>query len=130
MLKMRAVLHLFGAMSGLQVNFHKSELAGVNVNRSWLLEAARMLNCRITSLPIMYLGLPVGGDFRRLNFWEFVISHIKSCLSSWKSKFLSFGGHLVLLKSILTSLLVYALSFFKAPSCIISSIKSLFVRSF
>ncbi|GAU51777.1 hypothetical protein TSUD_415630, partial [Trifolium subterraneum] len=34
----------------------------------------------------------------------------------WKSRFLSFGGRLVLLKSVLTSLPVYALSFFKTPS--------------
>ncbi|GAU10089.1 hypothetical protein TSUD_422280, partial [Trifolium subterraneum] len=34
----------------------------------------------------------------------------------WNSRFLSFGGRLVMLKSVLTSLPVYALSFFKAPS--------------
>ncbi|GAU30447.1 hypothetical protein TSUD_392600 [Trifolium subterraneum] len=34
----------------------------------------------------------------------------------WQSRFLSFGGRLVLLKSVLTSLPVYVLSFFKAPS--------------
>jgi hypothetical protein len=38
---------------------------------------------------------------------------------------LSFGGRLVLLKSVLSSLPVYALSFFRAPSGIISSIESL-----
>jgi len=36
------------------------------------------------------------------------------------------GGRLVLLKSVLSSLPVYALSFFKAPAGIISSIESLF----
>ncbi|GAU16278.1 hypothetical protein TSUD_299100 [Trifolium subterraneum] len=35
-------------------------------------------------------------------------------LSGWKSRLLSFGGRLVLLKSVLTSLPVYTLSFFKA----------------
>ncbi|PNX56709.1 ribonuclease H, partial [Trifolium pratense] len=43
-------------------------------------------------------------------------SGIKNRLSGWKSRFLSFCGRLVLLKSVLTSLPVYALSFFKAPS--------------
>jgi len=127
---MRAVLYLFEAMSGLKVNFHKSELVGVNVSRSWLLEAAVVLNCKISSLPIVYLGLLVGGDSRRLNFWEPVVNHIKSRLSNWKNKYLSFGGRLVLLKSILTSLFVYAFSFFKAPSGIISSIKSIFIHFF
>lgn len=65
---MRAVLYLFEAMSGLKVNFQKSELVGVNVSRSWLLEAATVLNCRVSALPLMYLGLPVGGDSRRSNF--------------------------------------------------------------
>jgi len=103
---------------------------GVNVSRSWLLEAAAVLNCRVSSLPIVYLDLPVGGDFRRLDFWDHVISHIKSRLSNWKSKYLSFGGRLVLLKSILTLLHVYAISFFKAPSGIISFIESLLIRFF
>ena len=55
-----------------------------------------------------------------------MLNTIKLRLSAWKSRFLSFGGRLTLLKSVLTSLPVYALSFFKAPSGIISSIESLF----
>jgi hypothetical protein len=51
-------------------------------------------------------------------------------LSGWKSLFLSFGGRLILLKSILTSLSVYTLSFFKAPSSIISSIDYLLIKFF
>ena len=78
----------------------------------------------------MYLGLPVGGNPRQLNFWDPVVDHIKSRLSSWKSRHLSFGGRLVLIKSVLTSLHVYALSFFKAPSGIIASIESFLIRFF
>ena len=40
------------------------------------------------------------------------------------------GGRLVLPKSVLPSLLVYFLSFFKAPTCIISSIESIFKSFF
>ena len=127
---MRVVLHLFAAMSGLKVNFHKSELVGINVPQSWLHEAVDVLNCKIGSLPILYVGLPVGGDSRRLHFWNPVVNCIKSRLSRWKSKHLSFGARLVLLKSILTSLPVYALSFFKAPSGIIASIESFLIRFF
>lgn len=55
------VLYLFMAMSGLKVNFHKSELVGVNVSRSWLLKEVVVLNCKVSTLPIVYLGLRVGG---------------------------------------------------------------------
>jgi len=44
----------------------------------------------------------------------------------WKTKFLSFGGRLILLKFVLSSLPVYFLSFFKAPTGIISSLTSIF----
>jgi len=123
---LRAVLTLFADMSGLKVNFHKSLLVGVNIGDSWLIEAASILNCKVGKIPFLYLGLSIGGDPRRLSFWEPVMNVIKSRLSGWQSRFLSFGGRLVLLKYVLTSLPVYTLSFFKAPSGIISTLESMF----
>jgi len=122
---MRAVLVLFENLSGLKVNFSKSQLVGVNVSTSWLTEAAMVLSCKMGTVPFVYLGLPIGGNARRLAFWEPLLHRINSRLSSWNSKYLSFGGRLVLLKYVLSSLPVYALSFFKAPAGIISSIESI-----
>ncbi|CAJ2644440.1 unnamed protein product [Trifolium pratense] len=127
---LRAVLVLFETMSGLKVNFNKSMLVGVNIPESWLCEAASTLCCKVGKIPFLYLGLQIRGDPRRLVFWDQILTRLKNRLSGWKSRFLSFGGRLVLLKSVLTSLPVYALSFFKAPSGIISSIESLFVKFF
>jgi hypothetical protein len=120
---MRAVLLLFEAASGLKVNFHKSMLTGVNVSDSWLTEAASVMNCRTGKIPFIYLGLPIGGDMRRCSFWQPVLDRIVSRLSVWKNKYLSFGGRLILLKFVLSSLPVYFLSFFKAPTGIISSLR-------
>ncbi|GAU21296.1 hypothetical protein TSUD_287060 [Trifolium subterraneum] len=78
--------------------------------------AVSTLRCKVGKVSFLYLGLPIGGDPRRLDFWEPVLNRIQNRLSWWKSRFLSFGGRLVLLQSVLTSLHVYALSFFKAPS--------------
>jgi len=78
----------------------------------------------------MYLGFSIGGDARCLNFWEPVIDRLKSRLFDWKSINLLFGGRLILLKSVLSSLLVYTLSFFRAPSVIISSIESILIHFF
>ena len=122
---MRAILLLFEALSGLKVNFSKSHLVGVYVAGSWLSEAAMVLSCKVSVIPFVYLGLPIGGNARRLTFWEPIINRIKSRLSEWKLKHLSLRGRLVLLKSVLSSLPVYALSFFKAPSGIVSSIESI-----
>lgn len=55
-------------------------------------------------VPFVYLGHPIGGDPRMLSLWDPVLNTIKSRLSRWQSWFLSFGGRLILLKSVLTSL--------------------------
>ncbi|CAJ2674421.1 unnamed protein product [Trifolium pratense] len=104
---LRAVLVLFESLSGLRVNFHKSMLVGVNIPESWLVEAASALCCKVGKIPFLYLGLPIGGDPRRLSFWEPVLDRLKNRLSGWRSRFLSIGGRLVLLKSVLTSLPEY-----------------------
>jgi len=95
-----------------------------------LSEAPSILNCKVGKIPFVYLGMSVGGDPHRLLFWEPVVSNIKSRLSGWHGRFLSFGGRFILLKSVLTALPVYALSFFKAPSGIISLINSIFSKFF
>jgi len=123
---MRALLLLFEGISGLKVNFNKSMLTSVNIPDTWLSEAALVMNCHRGSIPFVYLGLPIGGDSRKLSFWKPIVDRIVSRLSSWNHKFMSFGGRLVLLKFVLSSLPVYFLSFFKALAGIISSIESIF----
>jgi len=125
---MRVVLLLFKDVSGLKVKFNKSMLTGINISDSWLAEAVVVMNCRRGTMSFVYLGLPIGGDPRKLNFWKLVVDRIVSRLSQWNNKFISFGDHLVLLKSVLSSLPVYFLSFFKSPAGIISSIEYIFKK--
>jgi len=60
---MRAILLLFQALLGLKVNFSKSLLVGVNVASSWLSEATIVLNCKVGSIPFVYLGMPIACPF-------------------------------------------------------------------
>jgi len=83
----RVVLLIFKHLSGLKVNFQKSLLTGVNVSDTWLNEASLLLNCRVGTLPFVYLGLPIGGDPRRLDFWKPIVNNIISRLSNWKINF-------------------------------------------
>jgi len=103
---LKALLILFDVTSSLEVNFHKTMLVGVNVSDSWLNEASTVLNCKIFHVPFFYLGLPIGGDSRKLNFWKPLIERSVSRFSEWKSRNLSMGGRLALLKSVMYSLSV------------------------
>lgn len=56
----KVVLQLFECISGLKVNFYKSQLFGVNVGDDWTQRAVEVLNCKVRAFPLIYLGLPIG----------------------------------------------------------------------
>ncbi|RHN65973.1 putative RNA-directed DNA polymerase [Medicago truncatula] len=95
---LRATLLIFEELSGLKVNFSKSLLVGVNVPGSWLSEASLVLNCKVGTIPFLYLELPIGGNASQLVFWKPLLNRINTRLLGWKSKHLSLVGRLVLLK--------------------------------
>lgn len=113
----------------MKVNFFKSKLIGISVEDANLRRFATLLHCRIAAAPFRYLGMPVGGNPRRSSFWEPVISRVKKRLVAWKNKSLSFGGRICLIKSVLSSIPLYFLSFFKAPIGVIKSCHCI-MRSF
>jgi hypothetical protein len=66
---LKAILRGFEMVSGLKVNFWKSNIMGVNVSQDFLLLASTFLNCRVGRVPFKYLGLPVGANPRRAATW-------------------------------------------------------------
>lgn len=48
------VLIIFHLASGLQVNFHKFSLVGINTSTSWMKNMANALFCKMDSLPFVY----------------------------------------------------------------------------
>ncbi|XP_028064362.1 uncharacterized protein LOC114267521 [Camellia sinensis] len=88
-------------------------------------DCAGVLNCQNQSLPLAYLGLPLGASPRLKKTWKPVIDKIRAKLASWKRKLLSFGGRLTLIRSVLSSLPVYYLSILKMPHSVIKTIESL-----
>ncbi|RVW93472.1 Molybdenum cofactor sulfurase [Vitis vinifera] len=78
-------------------------------------DVASMLGCRVGKLPISYLGLPLGASFKSSWVWDAVEERFKKRLTMWKRQYLSKGGRLTLIKSILSSLLIYFMSLFVIP---------------
>lgn len=122
-------LIIFHLLSGLQVNFHKSSLAGVNTSPPWLQLAAHSLRCKIGSIPFVYLGLPIGGSPLRIQAWDPIIDKFSRKLASWKGKLLSIGGRLTLIKASLSNLPLYFMSIFPMPKGVIEKINKI-IRAF
>lgn len=57
-----AILEIFLAISGLKVNYSKSSLIGCNMKAEDLQNLARFIDVGVASLPIVYLGAPLGGN--------------------------------------------------------------------
>ncbi|KAJ9567846.1 hypothetical protein OSB04_003812 [Centaurea solstitialis] len=79
-----------------------------------VIEWAKVIGCSSGALPFTYLGLSVGVSMKRVNHWEKVIDKINNKLLGWKAKWISFGGRLNLVKSVLSSIPLYYFSMFHA----------------
>ncbi|GLT48339.1 hypothetical protein SLA2020_219710 [Shorea laevis] len=65
---MKGILRAFELVSGLKINFNKSQLVGICVEDEWLNKMSWVLRCKKGALPIKYLGITVGGSCRRTAF--------------------------------------------------------------
>ncbi|CAJ2638160.1 unnamed protein product [Trifolium pratense] len=114
-LALKAVLRGFEMTSGLKMNFWKSCVMGVNVSDEFLGMASDFLNCRIGRTPFKYLGLPVGANPRKSFTWEPMLDVIRRRLASWGNKYVSLGGRIVLINSVLDAIPIFYLTYMKMP---------------
>jgi hypothetical protein len=114
LLYIRMVLTCFEVVTGLKVNMNKSEMVPIG-EVVGLNDLAGLLSCHIRSLPLQYLGVPLGASYKSLGIWNPIIEKIERRLAWWQKIYLSRGGRLTLLKSTLASLPTYFLSLFPIP---------------
>jgi hypothetical protein len=76
---------------------------------------ASILCCGVASLPIKYLGLPLGTKYKDSNIWMSIIEKMENRLAGWKRLYLSKGGRLTLINSTFSNLPTYILSLFPIP---------------
>ncbi|XP_042969900.1 uncharacterized protein LOC122302626 [Carya illinoinensis] len=57
-----------------------------------------ILGCKISHLPMKYLGLPLGAHYKSISIWNDVLEKMERKLASWKQMYLSKGGRVTLIK--------------------------------
>ena len=84
MVNLRCLLIWFQAVSGLRINLSKSSILPVGqLDNIQIL--AGVLGYKIESLPLTYLGLPLGATFKEKAIWDSVIGRLEKRLSSWRA---------------------------------------------
>lgn len=122
------LLKNFEVISGLRVNFEKSCTYGVNVGEEGMAELAGILGCKEGNWPLWYLGLQVGGMANGVGAWRGVLDKVSSKLGRWDSKSISMGGRITIIKSILSAIPLYNLSFSRLPKMVEKQLKSRFCQ--
>ena len=56
---------------------------------------ASILHCRVGSLPMKYLGMPLGSSFKTTLIWNHILEKMEKKLLGWKRLYLSKGGRIL-----------------------------------
>lgn len=75
-INLKFLLTCFEAMSRLKINFDKSEAMVLGCDREDQLRAAHMMNCKLRSLPIKYLGMLVSNKVVRVEDFDLVVDKV------------------------------------------------------
>ena len=85
---LKLILCAFEQLSGLKINFHKSEVFCFGAAKECESQYAQLFGCKMGTYPFRYLGIPM--NYRKLSNadWNGVLERIEKKLSSWKGKHL------------------------------------------
>lgn len=122
LVSLKLVLRMFTAVSGLEINYHKTSWIPINQEDHNLPLITAILGCQRTSFPISYLGLPL--SIQRPNNAAFLplLEKLESRMEGWKSRLISRGGRLVLMNSVLSSIPIFFMSSFILPKWVLKRI--------
>lgn len=121
--KIGVALDIFLAISGLKVNYSKSQILGCKVSQEEFKNLADLLDVSVGTLPINYLGAALGDNPRRKSFWRPVFEKMRAKLWLWNSKWMSLSGRLVMLKSVMSVVLIYHMVVFQTPVGVIGEME-------
>ena len=118
------LLAFFEHLSGMKINYHKSDLMTLNLDEDEQNSLAKLFCCNIGSFPIKYLGVPLHYTKLKREHIQPVVDKLIKRIAGWKGRLLSSAGKLTLLKICLASIPIYLLSVVKFPKWAVECINS------
>jgi len=100
-------------MSGMKINFEKSEIFTIGLSEEEQCLEANLLGCKIGSLPVKYLGMHVSNYMVTKAQLSYVSEKTEKRLGTWQCEYLSFGGKSTLIDSCLSSIPMYTMGVYQ-----------------
>jgi hypothetical protein len=109
---LKILLYLFELMSGLKINYQKSEIFLIGGDNDIANSYTDMFGCQIGTLPMKYLGVPVSFRGLKKSDLNFIDIKFTKKLDAWVGGSSSSGGRLTLVDSCLSNLPSYIMAMF------------------
>ena len=106
------MIQLFQGISSLDTNLGKKGLVGINIVDHVLQDLVEVARCCTLNWPIMYLGVPLGGNPCVDSFKDPILKKIAKCLDKQKGAFFSLGGQVTFIQACLSSVPHYYFQLF------------------
>jgi hypothetical protein len=112
---LKFILYCFEDMSGLKINFHKSEVVVLGVSKEESTRLANCLNCKEGEMPIKYLRIPVTSAKLYTVDLMYVGLKVEKRLPTWQSLLVSSRGKSILIEGSVSSLPNYTMGVYLLP---------------
>ncbi|KAM0919247.1 hypothetical protein ACQ4PT_008360 [Festuca glaucescens] len=125
----KEILDMFGAASGLRVNYAKTAATLIRGEEEDGDRVRSILGCALTDFPIKYLGLQLALRPLTRNEWQPVLDKTLNCIPAWQRGLIARQGRLVLIKCVVMARPVHHLLVADAPTWLLEEVVK-WIRSF
>jgi hypothetical protein len=104
---MKLLLYMFEQLSGLKINFDKSEILMVVGDNDLAVIYAEMFNCNVNVFPLRYLGVPITAGRLHVADWFKLEEKSAKKLDVWQGGSMSMGGRSIMINTSLSNSSIY-----------------------
>lgn len=109
------ILKGFGEVTGLCTNLHKSSVVPIRCNHFHLNYVLQNMPAARASFPMKYLGLPLSVWKLKAVDFQYLKDKAAGQLVSWEGQHATTAGRTTLVKSVITSQVVFSISALTVP---------------
>jgi hypothetical protein len=92
LVNLKGILLWFEQISGMRVNFHKSEIIPMNLSDVEAHDLSHFFSCPLGEFPIKYLGIPLHFDNLRREDIQPLVDKMLKKIAGWRGKLLSYAA--------------------------------------
>lgn len=101
---LKLILYYFEWLSGLKINFHKSEVYVFGYSQQDKENMVNMMHCVLGEFPMKYLGIPISDHHLSMGAFSPTLQKMIKRLDPWKGRHITSRGRQILTNSCLSSI--------------------------